>query len=134
MNTSRTPQVISSLTILRGACTCLPLLFTHGLFAQAYSEADRGEPGDAMIQQYLRQAAEQIESNFLGSIRSAEDWAQSRPRFRQEYFQMLGLSPLPEKSPLHATVSGTLDRGDYVVDMLHYQSRPGLYVTGNLYR
>ena len=47
---------------------------------------------------------------------------------------MLGLWPLPEKTPLHATITGTLDRGDYLVDMIHYQSRPGLYVTGNLYR
>ena len=47
---------------------------------------------------------------------------------------MLGLSPLPEKSPLKAAITRTLDRGDYVVDMLHYQSRPGLYVTANLYR
>jgi cephalosporin-C deacetylase-like acetyl esterase len=51
-----------------------------------------------------------------------------------EYFHMLGLSPLPEKTALHATITRTLDRGDYFVDMLHYQSRPGLYVTANLYR
>jgi len=87
-----------------------------------------------MIQEYLRQEAEKIESDFLVGIKSAEDWNQARPRFRQEYFDMLGLWPLPEKTPLQATVTRTLDRGDYVVDMLHYQSRPGLYVTGNLYR
>jgi dienelactone hydrolase len=87
-----------------------------------------------MIQEYLRQEAEKIESDFLVGLKSAEDWNQARPRFRQEYFDMLGLWPLPEKTPLHATVTRTLDRGDYVVDILHYQSRPGLYVTGNLYR
>jgi cephalosporin-C deacetylase-like acetyl esterase len=41
---------------------------------------------------------------------------------------------LPEKTPLHATVTGTVERGEVVIDKLHFQSRPGLYVTGNLYR
>ena len=47
---------------------------------------------------------------------------------------MLGLSPLPERTPLHATITGTLAGDGFVVEMLHYQSRPGLYVTANLYR
>ncbi len=47
---------------------------------------------------------------------------------------MLGLSPRPEKTPLNATITGTHQGDGYVVDMLHYQSRPKLYVTGNLYR
>jgi dienelactone hydrolase len=75
-----------------------------------------------------------LESDFLGTVKSAEDWNQVRPRFRQEYLDMLGLWPMTEKTPLHATITRTLDRGDYVIDMLHYQSRPGLYVTANLYR
>jgi dienelactone hydrolase len=91
-------------------------------------------PGNAMIQAYLRQETRKIETEFLGQIKSAEDWQRELPRFREEYFDMLGLWPLPEKTPLHATITGTLDRGDYLVDMIHYQSRPGLYVTGNLYR
>ena len=47
---------------------------------------------------------------------------------------MLGLWPLPERTPLQATTTGSLQGDGYVVDMVHYQSRPQLYVTGNLYR
>ena len=47
---------------------------------------------------------------------------------------MLGLWPLPEKTPLKATVTGTLERGGVTIEKLHFQSKPGLYVTGNLYR
>jgi len=112
----------------------LPFLATQVARAQAYGQADRAEPGDTMIQEYLRQATETIESDFLGPIKSAEDWTRACPRFREEYLDMLGLWPLPARTPLHATVTRTLERGDYRVDMLHYQSRPGLYVTGNLYR
>ncbi len=112
----------------------LPWPLVYCASAQDFDPPDTGAPGDKMIHEYLRQETEKIEAGFLDSIKSARDWKQALPRFRQEYFEMLGLWPMPEKTPLHAAVTRQLDRGDYVVDMLHYQSRPGLYVTGNLYR
>ena len=112
------------------------LVFVGAIFCngQEYGKADRENPGDAMIQEYLKAEAEKLEANFLAGIKTREDWERERPRLMGEYFHMLGLSPLPEKTQLKATVTRTLDRGDYFVDMLHYQSRPGLYVTANLYR
>ena len=47
---------------------------------------------------------------------------------------MLGLTSGEVKTPLKATVTGTLRGDGFVVEMLHYQSRPRLYVTANLYR
>ncbi len=48
---------------------------------------------------------------------------------------MLGLWPVPERTALHARVTGTIDReGSVVIEKVQFQSRPGLYVTGNLYR
>jgi dienelactone hydrolase len=95
---------------------------------------DSSSAGDKMIQEYLDQETRKLEADFLGTIKSEDDWAQALPRFRKEYFDMLGLWPIPEKTPLHESITGYLDQGDYVVDMLQYQSRPGLYVTGDLYR
>ena len=112
------------------------VLFMTAVFSngQVYDKADRDNPGDAMIQEYLRTEAQKLEAEFLAEIKTREDWERERPRLTSEYFHMLGLSPLPERTPLKATITRTLDRGDYFVDMLHYQSRPGLYVTANLYR
>ena len=45
-----------------------------------------------------------------------------------------GAWPGPEKTPPVATVTGSIRGDGFVVDMIHYQSRPRLYVTGNLYR
>lgn len=101
---------------------------------QAYGPPDREQPGDEMIQQYLGIVAEQIHSRFLEDVESVEDWKKLRPGYKEEYFHMLGLWPMPQKTPLKATITGKLEGDGYVVDMLHYQSRPGLYVTGNLYR
>jgi dienelactone hydrolase len=46
---------------------------------------------------------------------------------------MLGLDPLPAKTPLKATTTGTVEQEQFTVENLHYQSMPGLYVTANLY-
>jgi dienelactone hydrolase len=95
---------------------------------------DRGQPGDEMIQEYLKQATDNINETFPQDYASLEHWKSVRDRYKQEYFYMLGLSPEPVKSPLKATITGTLKGDGFVVDMLHYQSMPRLYVTGNLYR
>jgi cephalosporin-C deacetylase-like acetyl esterase len=89
---------------------------------------------DAAMEKFLaRQAARCSERVFDGAI-TLKEWQERRPRFKQEYLYMLGLWPLPEKTPLEAKITGTLERDGFIVDKLHFQSRPGLYVTGNLYR
>jgi dienelactone hydrolase len=104
------------------------------MIAQSYGQPDRESPGDPMIQQYLRQETMAVETGFPGAVESVAEWNEQRSVLLEEYYDMLGLWPLPEKTPLHATITGTVERDGYVVENLHYQSRPGLYVTANLYR
>lgn len=104
------------------------------LQAQEYGRPDRDEPGDAMIQEYLARETDKIHAAFLQGVSSLDDWKQRRPRYQEEYLHMLGLWPMPAKTPLQAGITGRLEGDGYVVEMLHYQSRPRLYVTGNLYR
>src|SRR3569623_919470 len=104
------------------------------VLAQPQGEPDRSSPGDAMIQEYLRKETAEIAGRFADDVRSLKDWVAKRPQYVEQYYYMLGLSPRPENTPLKATVTGTIEGDGYVVDMLHYQSRPQLYVTANLYR
>src|SRR4051812_8235789 len=101
--------------------------------AQQKSEAPP-KLGDVMIEKYLANETARLSERFLDGAKTLKEWQNRRPRLKQEYFDMLGLWPLPEKTPLHATVTGTLERDNFVVEKLHFQSKPGLYVTGNLYR
>lgn len=122
---------------VRQTCVFALLITSLGCSAarcQEYGPPDRGQPGDEMIQRYLARQTEKIHGRFLEGVESLEDWQALRPRYKQEYFHMLGLWPMPRKSPLKATVTGTLEGDGYVAEMLHYQSRPRLYVTANLYR
>jgi cephalosporin-C deacetylase-like acetyl esterase len=116
----------------------LPFVFCgcwiSAALAQPYSPPDRASPGDEMIQAYLARETAQLSAGFGDDVAALAVWEKKRPQYAEEYFYMLGLSPRPEKTPLKATVTGSLKGDGYEVDMLHYQSRPGLYVTGNLYR
>lgn len=91
-------------------------------------------PGDAAIHAWLDRAASSIEAQFPNDVASADDWRAKRPGYKAEYFDMLGLDPLPPRGPLKATETGRVEGDGFVVENLHYQSVPGLYVTANLYR
>jgi cephalosporin-C deacetylase-like acetyl esterase len=54
-----------------------------------------------------------------------------RQRLRERIWSYLGGHPA--RTPLNARVTGTLDRGDYTVQKVIFESRPHFYVTANLY-
>jgi dienelactone hydrolase len=112
----------------------LPPLVVLLFAGLALAQKPKLPTGDEMVEAYLRRRVGVLSTHFLSGAKTKEDWEALRPKMKEQYFEMLGLSPLPEKTPLHATITGTLERGDVVIDKLHFQSRPGLYVTGNLYR
>src|SRR5262245_29501179 len=97
--------------------------------------ADEPSLGQRMIENYLRSEALRLDANFLAGVNTKEDWEHLRPVLREQYLEMLGLWPLPDRTPLEAKVTGTVDRTHqgFRIEKLHFQSRPHLYVTGNLY-
>lgn len=74
------------------------------------------------------------QANELSQFQSAADWNEAKPKLREQLFDMLGLNPLPAKTPLQPVVEGTTEEAEFVVERVHFQSMPGLYVTGNFYR
>ncbi len=99
----------------------------------ALLQADQS-PGDAMIQRYFAAETTKLHNAPLSEIRDLETWKAKRLEYREQLQEMLGLHPWPEKHDLEVTVTGTLERDGVVVENLHFQSLPGLYVTANLYR
>ncbi|HXX95084.1 MAG TPA: acetylxylan esterase [Planctomycetota bacterium] len=82
---------------------------------------------------HLKKVAAELTSGSLADVGTLEDWKQKRPGLRRQLLYMLGLDPLPERTPLEARTTGILDRAAYRIEKLVFQSRPGLYVTGNFY-
>jgi len=83
--------------------------------------------------EYFKAQTDQIASSCLSQIKTADDWIAHKEQYRQQLAEMLGLWPMPEKTDLHATITNKIDQGDFVVENLHFQSMPHLYVTANLY-
>jgi len=67
----------------------------------------------------------------VAAMKTPEDVARRQAQLRAKFAAALGA--FPEKSPLNARTTGTLDRGDYRVDKVIYESRPEHHVTANLY-
>jgi dienelactone hydrolase len=95
--------------------------------------AAAAQDADREIRRELAARAAALEREFLPGVKSAEDFERLRPSLRRAYFDMLGLNPLPERTPLQPRITGRLDGEGYTIEKLHFQSRPGLYVTANLY-
>jgi dienelactone hydrolase len=109
----------------------IPLLAAFNGWSQ---EKAKPKPGDVMIEKYLAAETDKLSKKFLDGAKTIEEWKAKRPRLYREYMDMLGLWPIPEKTPLKVTITGTVETPDCIIDNLHFQSKPGLYVTANLYR
>src|SRR5262245_58318682 len=88
---------------------------------------------NSTLQSYFTAKARQIESDSFGGIDTLDQWEFLKPKYHAQLFEMLGLSPLPPKTDLRPTITGKLERDNIIVEKLHFQSLPGLYVTGNFY-
>jgi hypothetical protein len=89
--------------------------------------------GRAMVDSYFRHQVAQIADACLADVNTKADWERQRPLRRQQFLEMMGLWPLPPRTDLKAVVTGKTETEAFAVERLHYQSRPGLYVTANLY-
>jgi dienelactone hydrolase len=65
---------------------------------------------------------------------SAEEWRQRAAYLREHILASAGLVPMPAKTPLAPQVFGERAYDRYSVSKAYFESLPGFYVTGNLYR
>jgi hypothetical protein len=66
--------------------------------------------------------------------KSREEWDQRSADVRRQLLVALGLWPMPTKTPPNAVIHGKLERDNYTVEKVYFESLPGFFVTGNLYR
>ena len=65
---------------------------------------------------------------------SIDAWKVRSERLRRQLLVATGLWPMPTKTPAHAVIHGKVDRDGYTVEKVFFESFPGHFVTGNLYR
>ena len=121
---------------MKATLYALALLTAMGCSAPTTSHRPKQsrETTDELIQAYLMRSVRRIEGSADPNASSAAAWRRARPRYKEQLLDMLGLWPMPPKTPLSATITGSFRGEGFVVEMVHFQSRPRLYVTGNIFR
>lgn len=70
---------------------------------------------------------------FHASV-SREQWQRRAKHVRKTMLVTMGLWPLPTRTKLSAVIHGRIEQDDYTIEKVYFQSVPGFFVTGNLYR
>jgi len=120
---------------------CLLAIILFGLAGNLIDAGEQNETlpkltgvnPDKMLSDYFEQETRRIEQDFSLQNMPGKTWLKNKEKYRQQLAEMLGLSPMPKRTPLKATVTGEISDDEFIVRKLHYQSSPGLYVTANLY-
>jgi cephalosporin-C deacetylase-like acetyl esterase len=87
-----------------------------------------------MLPAYLKEKAFALideRQRAIARISTMDDLKARQQYWREKMWGYLG--GRPERTPLNARVVGTLDRGDHRIEKIIFESRPGFYVTANLY-
>jgi dienelactone hydrolase len=66
--------------------------------------------------------------------KSKAEWEKRAEYVRRQILVSQGLWPMPTKTPLNAVIHGRTERPEYTVEKVYFESAPGFFVTGNLYR
>ncbi len=62
------------------------------------------------------------------------EWERKRKWIRDRVLVSCGLLPLPEKTPLRTKIFDRVEREGYTIEKVYFQTYPGFYLAGNLYR
>ena len=109
------------------------------LFAIPLSAEDKPNPYERMLKskqqvtEYLIREARRITDAAAQEISSKENWEKVREQRRKETLQMLGLDPLPPRTPLNIQITGVIDQPEYTIEKIAFESMPQVFVTANLY-
>jgi dienelactone hydrolase len=105
------------------------------IFLLALCFADQPSAADSQKwQAFFEKEVTDLEGRFAKEVQTKADWETKRTQYRQELKEMLGLDPEPARSDLKPVITGQLEAHGIVVENLHFQAMPGLYVTANFYR
>ena len=77
-----------------------------------------------MFQDYLKARAADITRRNLADIKDLADWQRRRPEVLKRFLYVLGLDPMPKKTPLNARVIGSFEREAYRVEKIVFESLP----------
>src|SRR5690625_2833858 len=88
---------------------------------------------NALYHYLTKQAFELMDqrAESIAGLQGLSDWQQRQDEVRKTLADIMG--PFPEKTPLNAEVLRTVEKEDYIVEHIVYESQPNFYVTSSLF-
>ena len=66
--------------------------------------------------------------------KSRRQWERRKAELKRRILVATGLWPMPDKIPLNPVIHGRVERDDFTVDKVYFESYPGHFVTGLLFK
>ena len=111
------------------------LFLASAFLGTAFAAAPRALPEGKLPDDVRLQPLKDLDGYFpFTPPKSKAEWEKRADRVRRQILVSQGLWPMPTKTPLNAVIHGKIDRGEYTVEKVYFESAPGFFVTGNLYR
>jgi len=88
-------------------------------------------PYETMMADYYRYTAENL-PHIQRRYSTLKEWESAREEIKRNFFASMG-GLADERTPLNARIVGKVERGDYVIEKIVFESRPDFLVTSNLY-
>lgn len=115
------------------ALTCIFLIWGLGLsslLADSRVFPEGTQPDDRRLE-----ALKDLNGHFPFAVpKSKSAWEERAESLRRRVLIATGLWPMPERTPMNPVVHGKVRRDGFTVEKVYFESLPGYYVTGLLFR
>ncbi len=113
----------------------LALILLPVLFFQGCKNPLKSENVSLRQDQYytIEQGREEL-AKLEGMYENKVQWEERKKMLRDAILKGMDLSPMPERTPLNAVIKSKRIKNGYTVENVYFESFPGYYVCGNLYR
>ena len=91
------------------------------------------QPASAFPKIPEEQGARNLEE-YAKTLADREQWQARAKKIRAGILEGSGLNPLPRRTPLNSVIHSRKEMNGYSVENVYFESLPGFFVTGNLYR
>lgn len=117
--------------VIVASLLCVGLLTANGGDPDSHRVLENGQ------QPYDRRLQPPIDLNGYFPFvvpESQAAWEQRAQQLRQQVLVSTGMFPMPEKTPLNAVIHGKVQREGFTVEKVYFESLPGHFVSGLLFR